>query len=484
MGTHAKTFSERPILFSQIPAVSIIFRFAWRFGEIVVSLPPHMTAGMKKGRRVALRWKGIVSIAVGVGVFLTCLLPLRALMNYHEEHHLFRWTTYYLREQWSSWEGVGEFVVSFVTQFFYVPWLGAAIVALLVVALQWLTWWILKKLRCPSWLYPLSFVPALLLFVYAMVPDRYWNDAAFREIVEYDYLVRTQQWETIVNKPDSEQPLSEQAVWCTNYALAMRGQLADFLFFYHQTGPQGLLTDVQQREPLSYFALSNIYLQLGLVNNAERMAFDAKQYIPHNHKSGRLYRRLAETNLINGNYVIAAKYLRMLQSTLFYGQWARRQLDHMGDEAFMDEEFQRQRGIRLTEWPSLIPPSKDELLLALVKRNPENTLAMDYLLAYALLQLDGDKVAEYMTLAMGGEGGAKRVPRAVQECLYGNRLMHPDEQPLLDIKVDEDVEMVTKAFFHTMDEAKDPNTPQLSTPPLSQTYWYYHSQMMLQHLTP
>lgn len=44
--------------------------------------------------------------------------------------------------------------------------------------------------------------------------------------------------------------------------------------------------------------------------------------IPNFNKSGRCFKRLAETNLINGQYEVAAKYLRLLRKTIFYRDWA------------------------------------------------------------------------------------------------------------------------------------------------------------------
>ena len=323
------------------------------------------------------RWKMMLSVLLGAGIFLVCLFPLRALMNYHEEHHLFRWTGYYLREQLSSWDGTLEYTISFLVQFFYIGWLGALLLALLTVALQRLLWWLMKTARLRTdWLYPLTLVVAALLFYFGFVPQRYRTDAGFREAVAYDYLVRTHQWEAITDKTAHDTPVTEQAVWSTNYALAMMGLLPDKLFNYPQTGPQGLFTDEQQKEVLAYFSLSDIYFRLGLINHAERMAFNAKQYIPDNHKSGRLYRRLAETNIINGNDIIAAKYLHFLRSTL----------THLGsDEDYINSHYRLLREMRLTEYDYLIPPRKYELLAELVKQNPANKLAMDYLRAYELL---------------------------------------------------------------------------------------------------
>ena len=66
----------------------------------------------------------MLSALLGAGVFFVCLFPLRALMNYHEEHHLFRWTGYYFREQFSALDGALEYAASFLIQFFYIGWLG------------------------------------------------------------------------------------------------------------------------------------------------------------------------------------------------------------------------------------------------------------------------------------------------------------------------------------------------------------------------
>ena len=54
-------------------------------------------------------WKAVLSVVFGIVIFMICRFPLCALMNYHEQSHLFRWTGFYLREQLSSWDGLREF---------------------------------------------------------------------------------------------------------------------------------------------------------------------------------------------------------------------------------------------------------------------------------------------------------------------------------------------------------------------------------------
>ncbi len=340
---------------------------------------------MSKNKRLYGRW--ILTMLVGIGIFLLCLFPLRALLNYHEESHLFRWTTYYFKEQMTSWQGIQEYVASFIVQFFYVAAIGSLILALMVMGFQRLTWWLLKRVgRWEVPLYLLSFIPALGLFFYLFIPKEYLNNEQFREVVTYDYLERTHQWEAILKQTKSDPPKTECGIWCTNYALAMTGKL-DQMESYPQCGPQGLLNDALQKPSFALYSMSDIYFQLGCVNEAERIAFNAKQYLPNEHKSGRLYRRLAEANIVNGHYDIAAKYLHFLESTIFYRNFAKRWLSDMGDEAKVEAAYGRMRQLRQKENRWLTSNAKEIMLLRLVEENKENQLAFNYLVAYRLLQL-------------------------------------------------------------------------------------------------
>jgi tetratricopeptide (TPR) repeat protein len=121
-----------------------------------------------------------------------------------------------------------------------------------------------------------------------------------------------------------------------NLALAMNGQLSDRLFEFFQNGAQGLLP-LFQRNFTTPVPVGEIYLRLGMVNDAMRSFYEAQEAIPNYRKSARLTKRLAECNLINGEYEVARKYLRKLQQTLFYRKWADRTLELMKSERAINE---------------------------------------------------------------------------------------------------------------------------------------------------
>ncbi len=411
----------------------------------------------------------------GIAIFLVCLFPLRALLNYHEQRHLFRWTGYYLREQTTSWDGWQELAVSFITQFFYVGWLGALLVALLAVGVQWLVWWLMRLVRLRSWwLYPLSIVPSILLVYVCLLPPRYRGSAEFREMVGYDYLMRTHHWQAITERAAHEVPQSELGVLSTNHALAMLGRLPEDMFLYRQMGLKGLLYDDQQQEPLVCHSLSDIHLRLGFVNEAERLAFNAKQHMPDHHKSGRLYRRLAEANIINGNYQIANKYLHFLSSTLYYGTWARNWLQHLGDEAYTDQQYSVFRQRRTTQVSHLIAPDKSVMLSELVQQDGTNHLAVGYLLAYDLLSLKYERLLDHLRQVQQLGYYTPMAPRPIQECIMGNWVLyHPDAKEL-PIPINEEVYETTRTFIETVYKTQNTEDPSLSVPPFSQSYWHYH----------
>ena len=144
-------------------------------------------------------------------------------------------------------------------------------------------------------------VAQLVVIVLAAVPLlRFSLDCATYELIDYDYLVRTHQWQRIVEKAEKHQASSPMSVSCVNLALALQGQLCDRLFEFYQNGAEGLFPTFT-RDMTSPLPTAEVFYQLGMVNDAERYTFEAQEAIPNYRKSGRLTRRIAQCEIINGN---------------------------------------------------------------------------------------------------------------------------------------------------------------------------------------
>ena len=231
-----------------------------------------------------------------------------------------------------------------------------------------------------------------------------WKNANLKaeKVMQYDFMARHQQWNRILATATAERPNNQIGVTVQNLALAMHGVLADHLFDYNQNGLLGLLPDVQS-DATSPLPTAEAFYQLGMINVAQRTVFEAQEAILDFQKSGRCYKRLAQTNLINGNYEVARKYLLALQKTLFYREWANETLPLLGNEEAIAKhpEYGRLRQFAYKE----DLPSGDfyfsdhvtpEMLESLYFGNTDNRLAYQYLVAYYMLTGDRERYAKLL----------------------------------------------------------------------------------------
>ena len=441
--------------------------------------------------------RALYTLLFGVAVLLFFGLAYPHHLHYQEQYQLFLFDSTYVWEIIRLPGGVADLLGRFCTQFFLFAWVGAAIIAVLLVVVQ------LLMLRLVSFgrLFGLSFVPSFLLWLFlldenallggvwaviltqlaiwlyvrlpkgwmrftvilATIPILYWmvgpawngghyhryptvvpallyaawisaivlplavrtckkwaNDSHFstlfshvsfllvaicmglfvwknanykaEKVMQYDFMARHQQWNRILSTIKDEKPKNQIGVTVQNLALAMRGMLADHLFEYHQNGIAGLLPDVE-RDATSPLPTAEAFYQLGMVYVAQRTVFEAQEAILDFQKSARCYKRLAQTNLILGNYEVARKYLTALQKTLFYREWATETLPFLGDEEAIAKhpEYGRLRQWAYAEDFYFSDHVTPEMLEDLYFSNTDNRLAFEYLKAYYMLTGDRER---------------------------------------------------------------------------------------------
>lgn len=227
-----------------------------------------------------------------------------------------------------------------------------------------------------------------------MIPKAY--DERKYDLVEYDWLVRQQRWNDIIAKSEQKQPDLPMSVCATNLALGMTGQLGDRCFDFFQNGDEGLMPPFERNFSTTLLT-GDMYFLLGLVNTSQRYAFEAMESIPNYNKSARTIKRLAETNLINGQYAVARKYLKMLQKTIFYKKWADRRMEMIDNPKLIDKHnvYGYLRKVRLTEDFLFSDQEIDKICGQLLMHNKDNMMAMQYLLIYPLLNRNLPLFMEY-----------------------------------------------------------------------------------------
>lgn len=285
------------------------------------------------------------------------------------------------------------------------------------------------------------------------------------ELIEYDYLVRVRDWNAIIAKAEMKTPDLPMSVSATNLALAMTNQLGDRAFEFYQRGPQGLFPKFE-RNFASTQLTGEIYFHLGLINTAQRLAFEAMEAIPNYNKSVRAVRRLAETNIINGQYKIAEKYLRMLEKTIFYRPWAKRMIAILGNEKAINEYplYGTLRQYKLQKDLLFSDGELDNICGQLFIHNQQNLMAAQYLLMIPLLNRDVEKFMSYVKVV---QNRIQYNPRSCQEAI-AFAFMRRGQQPPLGF--------VNQMILSDMDNfariySTNRNSPELSR--FKNTVWNY-----------
>ena len=221
-----------------------------------------------------------------------------------------------------------------------------------------------------------------------------WKNANFKaeKVMQYDFMANHQQWNRILQAVSAEKPNNQIGVTVQNLALGMHGMLADHLFDYNQNGLAGLLPDVKE-DATSPMPTAEAFYQLGMIYVAQRTVFEAQEAILDFQKSGRCYKRLAQTNLINGSYEVARKYLTALQKTLFYRDWADETMQLLCDEEAINRhpEYGRLRRFAYKGDYYFSDHVTPEMLETLFFHNTDNRLAFEYLKAYYMLTGDRER---------------------------------------------------------------------------------------------
>lgn len=285
------------------------------------------------------------------------------------------------------------------------------------------------------------------------------------ELIEYDYLVRAKDWNAIIAKAERRTPDLPMSVSATNLALGMTNQLGERAFDFYQHGTEGLLPKFERNFATAQLS-GEIYFHLGLINTAQRFAFEAMEAIPNYNKSARVVKRLAETNLINGQYKVAEKYLLMLEKTVFYRPWAQRTIQMLGNEKAINEHplYGALRQYRLQDDLLFSERELDKICGQLFIHNHQNQMATQYLLMIPLLDRD---IPRFMNYAQYVQSKMPYNPRSCQEGIAFAFMQRQQQPPQGLVNQLIRQQMIDFARVYS----KDKNSPELAR--FRNTVWYY-----------
>jgi hypothetical protein len=198
-------------------------------------------------------------------------------------------------------------------------------------------------------------------------------------------------------------------------ALYHTGRLPYDLFRFPQT-PHGLLLTHEKKESyLTQLKLCDIFMELGQVNIAERLASEvlaAKGDFPI------VIEKLAWINIIKGQTGTARIYLNALKKDLVYRRTAEQLLIAL-DNGFTPDRAAYVDRVRANMFDEghagISKDSIDKILIELLVHNPNNKMAFEYLMASYLLTGRADRITTNMERL--GALGYREIPTLYEEAI-------------------------------------------------------------------
>lgn len=351
---------------------------------------------------------------------------------FQEQNQLFLWSWNYISTYFDKSGGLALLAGDFLTQFYYYLFAGAAILSLVLLLAGTLVYIALRNFNANriiamilaiammsflavchfSTSYRLSSTIAILgwiLLLWIISLMKGWKLRAvilccallptwllfgtpqIRKIqkpdliLEKDFAVDCEYYfgnhDKVIETVEGSTEWTDQMIFFYNLVQAQRGELPDHLMkftpnilgTFYKIGPETPMLIIRN--------MNELYWVLGDMTFTERAAMMTNVF-SHNNRNVRMIRRLAECNFVSGDSLAAEKYLRILDKTLAYDKWAMNVRQH-GKQLYREKMQMVNHRDTIT-----ITDNAHFLMMQLLDANPNNTVALDYILCSDLLLKD------------------------------------------------------------------------------------------------
>lgn len=314
-----------------------------------------------------------------------------------------------------------------------------------------------------------ALVPAVLGV--AMAGTWWFYNPAEENELRYDHWVYHEKWDEIIARSEKEFPEGPVHKLALSMALAQQGKLTDRMFGFGLRKEN--LFMAYNLEGFAPLVASEPFYRLGLVNFARMMAMESIESSPDALMPVRAVERVAQTDLINRQYGVAERYLRLLEKTTFYRKEARRSLQALHNEEVINSypEWGRLRALQpKTDFYYRTGDYKISLLW-LLNGNLDNKMAYEYLMAIFLFELDFDSFLK--NLAYYPRYKYTQTPLAFQEAVaYIGTLTDELPPEAANIEVSEEVRARLNEYaFRYMNGGE--RQPGKMKSDYGKTFWYY-----------
>ena len=214
----------------------------------------------------------------------------------------------------------------------------------------------------------------------------------------YDYYARQGEWQEIVSHARAHSVRDMDALIYLNLALSHTGRFSGDLMRFPQIGVEGFIPH-DPKSRMGLIEASEVAWQVGQVNAAQRFAF-VGVLSSQRCMQPRLMKRLVETYLVTGEYRAAEKYIKILESTPHYRDWAKAQRPLLDSVVCASTDWIKAKRavLPVTDNPLDLTLTFPNALAFLIDDHADNRPAFEYGMGYLLVYKDLMTFMHYMEL--------------------------------------------------------------------------------------
>ena len=376
-----------------------------------------------------------VTVSIAVFCFFQFWYPYHFF--YHEQNQIFLWEWEYVSGYFQRAGGLACLIGDFLTQFYYYLYAGALILTICIALAGVLMYKLLTNLKVNPWValvlglcvmaflsvchfstsYKLSsticvigwllclwtasvirvkwlrwgclfilLVPSYLLFGTPKVGHLQAPDFVLEKNFAVDNEYHFGNYDKVLDIVKNSDEWTAQMQFFYNLVYAQRDQLPEHLFDFIPNNLGTFEKIGPETSRLTIINMNELYWVLGDMTFTERAAMMTNVFAPEN-RNVRMMKRLAECNIVSGDSAAAQKYLRILSKTFVYSRWAdvtRQQLAQGQLPPYLAQK------VPFVNHHDTITVSDNAhfLMMQLLDHNPDNTVALDYILCSDLLLKD------------------------------------------------------------------------------------------------
>lgn len=235
-------------------------------------------------------------------------------------------------------------------------------------------------------------------------------------ISKVNYLAYKGEWQGILKLTEKKYSPDRIVNFNINRALYFNNSLLYDLFRYPNFwGQHALFLGAYTYGYVTMYN-SELFFDLGHIRAARQWAYEA-QTIAEN--SPRVLKMLALTNIIEGDYKAANPVLKILDKSLLYKKWARYYLNGIKDTTLFNSDslIQAKRKLMPSDIHFMDGRKVEVELFSLLKKSPDNKMALEFLIAYLMLSDQIEKLNIVDLVYYLKQSGYKEIPQTVQEAI-------------------------------------------------------------------